>query len=228
MRFLDEKEKSKFTNILTEEAAKGWSERHLWISLFERPARNRFTRVQRATVCITVLFVFMFLNAMWYGLLHTADENDDGVVTSQYLQWLDVLIGIVSALITFPVAVLLIQLFKHIQPARKVAPRPGSAQSIEMDVYPGALLSRSTSASTSAAGGHPRRYGGIMRLPSNMSNDSWLSSEPNCNAGALRRTGNFHVKPAKSASSDISSTQVSRVTVLPTCNIVQCCPCTEN
>ena len=186
---------------------KGWTERHLWISLLERPPQSRFTRVQRATVCITVLFVYMFLNAMWYGLLHTDDEDDDSVASAAYLQWMDVLIGIVAAIVTFPVALLLIQLFKHIRPVRRVAPRPGSAQSIEMDVHlggGGGGYSRSTSASTAGAASRH----GILRLPSNLSNDSWESSEPVGRAGALRRTGNIRVKTAKSFSSDGSSKPV--------------------
>jgi len=37
----------------------GWEDAHLWLSLIERPPRSSFTRVQRATCCVTLLYMFM-------------------------------------------------------------------------------------------------------------------------------------------------------------------------
>jgi hypothetical protein len=54
------------------------ADRHLWYSVIDRPAQSRFTRVQRATCVITILYTFMAINAMWYGLLKQQDTAEKG------------------------------------------------------------------------------------------------------------------------------------------------------
>lgn len=38
---------------------------HLWFSVFARPARSRFTRVQRLFCCLSLLLLSMLASAMW-------------------------------------------------------------------------------------------------------------------------------------------------------------------
>ena len=40
---------------------------HLWLSVGYRSTRSQFTRVQRLSVCLTILFLTMVSNAMWFG-----------------------------------------------------------------------------------------------------------------------------------------------------------------
>lgn len=42
---------------------------HLWLSLWERPPRSPFTRLQRATCCALVLQLFVLANALWYSIV---------------------------------------------------------------------------------------------------------------------------------------------------------------
>lgn len=42
---------------------------HLWLSLFERPPRSPFTRLQRATCCALLLQLFMLANALWLSIV---------------------------------------------------------------------------------------------------------------------------------------------------------------
>lgn len=46
-------------------------ERHLWLSLWERPAHSRFMRGQRVTVCALLLHLYLALGALWYGAVGT-------------------------------------------------------------------------------------------------------------------------------------------------------------
>ena len=47
---------------------RGLIETHLWVSVLTKPARSRFTRVQRASCCLSVLLTAMLANAMFYKL----------------------------------------------------------------------------------------------------------------------------------------------------------------
>ena len=38
---------------------------HIWWSVFSRPVRSRFTRVQRVAVSMAALYLTMITNAMW-------------------------------------------------------------------------------------------------------------------------------------------------------------------
>ena len=44
------------------------SDGHLWFSVFARPSRSTFTRCQRATCCLSLLFCSMMANIFFYGI----------------------------------------------------------------------------------------------------------------------------------------------------------------
>lgn len=44
-------------------------ESHLWLSLWERPPRSPFTRLQRATCCAVLLQLFILANTLWYSIV---------------------------------------------------------------------------------------------------------------------------------------------------------------
>uniref|UniRef100_A0A8C7K5V5 Polycystic kidney disease 1b n=1 Tax=Oncorhynchus kisutch TaxID=8019 RepID=A0A8C7K5V5_ONCKI len=60
-------ELSQFQRVLSSQLAFGMLERHLWLSLWERPAHSRFMRGQRVTVCALLLHLYLALGALWYG-----------------------------------------------------------------------------------------------------------------------------------------------------------------
>ncbi|OWK50186.1 Polycystin-1 [Lonchura striata] len=55
--------------IFVAELQRGFFEKHVWLSLWDRPPRSRFTRVQRATCCCLLIFLFLCANAVWYGVV---------------------------------------------------------------------------------------------------------------------------------------------------------------
>ena len=84
----------------------------MWLSIINRPDHSRFTRVQRATCCVTLVYLYMFLNAMWYGLIK--DQSDAAASISwSMIGWEEVIIALVSAAAIFPVALFLICIFKR-------------------------------------------------------------------------------------------------------------------
>ncbi|XP_066292476.1 polycystin-1-like isoform X2 [Branchiostoma lanceolatum] len=129
----------KFSTVFKNETARGLSEQHLWLSILERPARNRFTRVQRVTCLATLVYSFMCVNAMWYGLIKT--NNEDVEIWYFAFSWEELAVGIISNLMVFPINLLIVTLFRKIKSKVKatdyyepVAQRAQTAQTIEMDV----------------------------------------------------------------------------------------------
>ena len=89
---------------------KGLTETHLWVSILAKPRRSRFTRVQRASCCLSVLLTAMFANAMFYKL----DGKSEQVLQVGPLEfsWVQVVIGIKSALIVAPINIATVFLFQ--------------------------------------------------------------------------------------------------------------------
>ena len=85
------------------------ADKHLWISLLNLPAHSRFTRVQRATCCVTILFIFTCVNAMWYGLLKKSNTE----LGWEGFGWEEVVLGIVSNVMVLPFSIGLVLLFKQ-------------------------------------------------------------------------------------------------------------------
>ena len=84
------------------------ADKHLWLSLMNRPAQSRFTRVQRATCCVTLLYTFIAVNAMWYGLVK---KNNSASIVGDF-GWEEVVVGLISNLMVFPINIGIIFLFK--------------------------------------------------------------------------------------------------------------------
>lgn len=64
-----------FRRLLVAELQRGFFDKHIWLSIWDRPPRSRFTRVQRATCCALLICLFLGANAVWYGVVgDTADR----------------------------------------------------------------------------------------------------------------------------------------------------------
>ena len=89
---------------------RGLTETHLWVSVLAKPGRSRFTRVQRASCCLSVLLTAMFANAMFYKL----DGKSEQVlqVGPLKLSWHQIIIAIKSTLIVAPINMVTVFLFQ--------------------------------------------------------------------------------------------------------------------
>ncbi|XP_040583519.2 location of vulva defective 1 [Lepeophtheirus salmonis] len=72
---------------------------HLWLSIFIKPFKSRFTRVQRSTVCLTYYSLSMILNAFYYSL--TPGHLIDSLFAIEFIgfDYRDILTGFVSSII---------------------------------------------------------------------------------------------------------------------------------
>ena len=64
-----------FKHLFGQSVKKKFSDNHLWFSVFSRPTKSSFTRMQRMTCCMSLLFCTMIANAMFY-------KADDGKAKS--------------------------------------------------------------------------------------------------------------------------------------------------
>ena len=113
-------ELKQFSRLFGMTSRKEMTDQHLWFSVLSRPTRSFFTRVQRWGCCLSLLFTSMIASAMWFG---TIDENNPGQTikfgpfvwsTKQFF------IATMTAIIVFPVNLLVITIFRKSKPPKKV------------------------------------------------------------------------------------------------------------
>ncbi|KAI8498078.1 hypothetical protein Bbelb_240220, partial [Branchiostoma belcheri] len=60
-------EMTNFRNLFLGKSARDMTDDHVWFSVLGRPARSPFTRAQRLSCCLTLLYSNMFTNIMFFG-----------------------------------------------------------------------------------------------------------------------------------------------------------------
>ncbi|XP_054860443.1 polycystin-1 isoform X2 [Amphiprion ocellaris] len=132
-------ELTQFGRVLTSQLMFGMVERHLWLSLWQRPAHGSFTRGQRVTCSALLLHLYLALGALWYGAVST--EGHSGPVSSHLLVNIEtVAVGMTVAMLVFPLQCFLCFLFRkaHCQVTVDMSAPPSPVcHSVEMDVYLG-------------------------------------------------------------------------------------------
>lgn len=106
-------ELSDFVHLFKTKTSRDFSDGHLWFSIAFRPVRSRFTRVQRVTCCLSLLMCSMLSNVLWY---RTPMKKQNSVLIDFgffEFTWHEIIIGIQSSLIVFPINLVIVQLFRN-------------------------------------------------------------------------------------------------------------------
>ena len=83
---------------------------HLWMSVFGKACSSTFTRVQRVSCCLSILFSAMIANAMFYNI---GGESAGAIQIGPFkFSWRQIVVGVQSAIIVAPVNILIVFLFK--------------------------------------------------------------------------------------------------------------------
>ena len=90
---------------------KGLTETHIWVSVAAKPSLNRFTRVQRASCCLSVLLSAMLANAMFHQFDAFKPEQVIQVGPLKF-SWKQVVVGVESAVVVNPINLLVSILFQ--------------------------------------------------------------------------------------------------------------------
>lgn len=113
----NKEEMSTFKNLFYSRASKRLADGHLWISLFAKPPQSSFSRTQRFSCCMSVFFLAMITNAMFYKFGEELQDTFQlGPLT---MSWTQVKIGIQSAIIALPVNVFIVTVFRNAKPKNK-------------------------------------------------------------------------------------------------------------
>ncbi|GFN79869.1 polycystin-1, partial [Plakobranchus ocellatus] len=123
--------KACFTSILGHSLA----DIHAWLSVSERPDHSRFTRVQRATVLLTCIYLYMCVNAVWYGAFKSRQELEQDSWHGAY-GWEEVVVALTSTLMVVPFLFGLAFVFKRSRCKESMFQeilRPSSAQTLEIE-----------------------------------------------------------------------------------------------
>ncbi|XP_060067156.1 uncharacterized protein LOC132547416 [Ylistrum balloti] len=107
-----------FKQLFSSSVKKKLTNDHIWFSVFSRPTRSNFTRVQRISCCVSLLFMTMITNAMWFK----SEENNAntsamkiGPVSFTLQQ---VFVSFASTMIVFPVNFILMTFFRKCRPKK--------------------------------------------------------------------------------------------------------------
>lgn len=85
---------------------------HLWFSIFMRPARSRFTRLQRLSCCLTLLYCSMLANAMFYNIGGESDPSSTIYIGPLAFSPAQIGIGIMSSLVVVPANIFIVTVFR--------------------------------------------------------------------------------------------------------------------
>jgi len=85
---------------------------YLWLSVLSRPSFSRFTRVQRLYCISSMVSLSMLGSAMWFNSLNT-DQTYGIKIGPIKINYLQVFVGIMTAVISCPPSVLMVMLFKN-------------------------------------------------------------------------------------------------------------------
>ena len=107
-------EMTNFNFLFWAKAKQNLFDGHIWFSLFQRPAKSTFTRVQRLTCCLSLMFCAMCASIAWYG---TAD-NGSSVVKLGPIKFsvAGIYVGVMSSIMTFPINLLIVAIFRYSEP----------------------------------------------------------------------------------------------------------------
>jgi hypothetical protein len=109
------KELKSFAHLFTQSVKKKFSDGHLWFSVFSRPIRSNFTRLQRISCCISLLFCTMISNAMFYRQDTQATTQKAGVLMKIgpiEFTLTQLWISFIGTLVVLPVNLIIVTLFR--------------------------------------------------------------------------------------------------------------------
>ncbi|XP_045237345.2 polycystin-1 isoform X8 [Macaca fascicularis] len=125
----------RFRRLLVAELQRGFFDKHIWLSIWDRPPRSRFTRIQRATCCVVLICLFLGANAVWYGAVGDSTYSAGRVSRLRPLSVDTVAVGLVSSVIVYPIYLAVLFLFRmsRSKVAGGLSPTPARQQVLDID-----------------------------------------------------------------------------------------------
>ena len=106
-------EATQFSHLFHQKSSKNLKDGHLWFSVFMRPPASRFTRCQRVSACMALLYLSMLVNAMWYQRVPPKPRSSALEIGPFALSPEQIGVGFFANLIVFPPTFLIVFLFRR-------------------------------------------------------------------------------------------------------------------
>uniref|UniRef100_A0AAR2JZ86 Polycystic kidney disease 1 like 2a n=1 Tax=Pygocentrus nattereri TaxID=42514 RepID=A0AAR2JZ86_PYGNA len=129
----------RFSNLFFMKTAKDFRDGHIWFSVISRPPTSNFTRVQRVSCCFSLLFCTMLTSIMFWGIPTDPSEQTMDLGKIEFT-WQQVMIGIQSSIIMFPINLLIVTIFRITRPRERKPDEPPSPQSDLREITPDAVI----------------------------------------------------------------------------------------
>ncbi|XP_073320377.1 polycystin-1-like protein 2 [Pagrus major] len=105
-----------FRNIFQTRTSTGFRDEHIWVSIVDPPSRSPFTRAQRVSCCMSLLLCTMAINIAFWNIPTNEDSPVLFSLGSLEITWQEIMVGIESGLLMFPINILIITIFRSIKP----------------------------------------------------------------------------------------------------------------
>uniref|UniRef100_A0A8C1S7V7 Polycystic kidney disease 1 like 2a n=1 Tax=Cyprinus carpio TaxID=7962 RepID=A0A8C1S7V7_CYPCA len=118
----------RFSNLFFMKTAKDFRDGHIWFSVISRPPSSNFTRVQRVSCCFSLLLCTMLTSIMFWGIPSDPSEQTMDMGQIEFT-WQQVMIGIQSSIIMFPINLLIVSIFRNARPREQKSESSSKQQS---------------------------------------------------------------------------------------------------
>ncbi|XP_032371632.1 polycystic kidney disease protein 1-like 2 [Etheostoma spectabile] len=130
----------RFSNLFFMKTAKDFQDGHIWFSVISRPPCSTFTRVQRVSCCFSLLLCTMLTSIMFWGIPTDPSEQTMDLGHIEFT-WQQVMIGLQSSIIMFPINLLIVSIFRNTRPREKGSKTDTSKQGKTGRISPSPTLS---------------------------------------------------------------------------------------
>lgn len=125
-----EEEVTGFHHLFFTKARHNLTDDHLWLSVLARPTKSSFTRVQRLTCCLTLLYSTMLANMMFFRGESADSDSKSGSVAMDtggdqsikigplVLSVQAIFVSVIGSLVVIPVNTILVMFFRKVRPKR--------------------------------------------------------------------------------------------------------------
>ena len=115
-----------FNRLFCSGTQKNITDKNLWFSVFLRPELSSFSTVQRLSCCLALFCCTMLANVVYYEVDN--EQPDSSVLSDRQL-----IIGLITSTIIFPLHLAIGELFRNIRPSRA---KKGKKQSFKKNNCP--------------------------------------------------------------------------------------------
>ncbi|XP_021494524.1 polycystin-1-like protein 2 isoform X1 [Meriones unguiculatus] len=110
-----EQDRKQFSHLFFTKTSTGFQDGHIWYSVFCNATRSSFTRVQRVSCCFSMLLCTMLTSIMFWGVPKDPAEQKMDLGKIEFT-WQEVMIGLESSILMFPINLLIVQIFRNTRP----------------------------------------------------------------------------------------------------------------